>query len=505
MSDLAPARFTTAEVPARPPLVTATDLEIRLPRGPVLLPRTTARIHPGRITALMGASGSGKTTLLRALIGHLPPGAAVTGTLEVLGRTPHLLPARELRLLRRTEIAYVGQDPGSALNPRMTARRLVAELAADPGEETVLGLLAECRLPLGTGIADRRPTALSGGQQRRLALARALARAPKVLLLDEPTAGLDAPVREEIARLLRHLSATRDLAVLLATHDAHLAGICADHTVRLTPEAASRALPAARTAPAPRSAPGRAAAPGQPEAPRGEGLTAEKVDASFGSGRGRRSALSGVDFAAAPGSATAVIGPSGSGKTTLLRVLAGLHPVHTGHLALDGSPLAARVQRRTREQQRRIQLVPQNPLAALNPRHPVGRQLARPLRLHTTLPRTALPERVAELLAQVGLPAAYADRYPGELSGGQRQRVSLARALATGPEVLLCDEVTSALDTDTALGIMDLLGRLRREHRMTLVLVSHDHALLARCTDTAHLLEAGLLTASGPTARLLPA
>ncbi|MFD8912376.1 ABC transporter ATP-binding protein [Streptomyces sp. NPDC059575] len=493
MSDLAPVHPTAPTPPgaARPPVITVSGLEVRLPDGPVLLPETSARIHAGQVTALMGASGSGKTTLLRAFVGQLPPGAAVTGTLDVLGRTPHRLPAGELRTLRRTQVAYVGQDPGSALNPRMTARRLVAELATERGDAKVLELLAECRLPVDTGIADRRPTALSGGQQRRVALARALARTPEVLLLDEPTAGLDATVRDEIADLLRHLAVSRNLAVVIATHDPQLVGACADHTIRLTP---------ARTPRGPGHTPSRTtiAAPG-------DGIAARAVDAHFGDGRRRRQVLTGVAFTAEPGSATAVIGPSGSGKTTLLRVLAGLHPAHTGHLTLDGRPLAARVRRRTRGQLRRVQLVPQNPLAALNPRHTVGRQLDRPLRLHTDLSKSSRSERVAELLAQVGLPADYADRYPGELSGGQRQRVSIARALAAEPDILLCDEVTSALDADTATGIMELLTRLRGEHRTTLVVVSHEHDLVARYTDTVHILDAGHLTDSGPTARLLPA
>ncbi|MEV6700959.1 ATP-binding cassette domain-containing protein [Streptomyces sp. NPDC051453] len=493
MSDLAPASTSTTVSLA--PVASVSDFAIRLPDGPALLPETTAQIHAGQVTALMGASGSGKTTLLRALIGHLPQGATVTGNLDVLGRTPHQLPAEELRTLRRTTVAYVGQDPGSALNPRMTARRLVAELTTDPAEEKVLELLAECRLPVDTGIAARRPTALSGGQQRRVALARALARTPKILLLDEPTAGLDSAVRDGIAHLLRHLAISRNLAVVIATHDLRLVEACADHTIRLTPNTP----PVLRT----RAGEPISRATSADSPPVGDGIAAQKIDASFRNGRRQHPALSGVALIAAPGSATAIIGPSGSGKTTLLRVVAGLHPAHTGHLTLDGHRLAPRVQRRTREQQRRIQLVPQNPLAALNPRHTVGQQLTRPLRLHADLPKNDRAERVTELLAQVDLPADYAERYPGELSGGQRQRVSIARALAAGPDILLCDEVTSALDADTAAGIMDLLTRLRTEHQMTLVVVSHEHHLVARYTDTVHLLEDGRITENGPTALVL--
>ncbi|MFJ9817718.1 ABC transporter ATP-binding protein [Streptomyces sp. NPDC101151] len=497
MSDLAPPHHNTPTATTQlPPFATVTGLRIQLHNGTVLLPDTTAVIRPGQVTALTGASGSGKTTLLRALIGHLPRGATITaGTLDVLGHTPHLLASAELRQLRRTAVAYVGQDPGSALNPRMTVRRLVAELATDPANDAVMDLLAECRLPVGTGIADRRPTALSGGQQRRVALARALARTPKLLLLDEPTAGLDPALRDEIAHLLRDLATSRNLAVVIATHDTQLVDLCADHTIRLT----------TKTVPTPRSAPAiaKGTSPGTRDQATSKVIAAHAVDAFYGVGRHRSPALTDVGFSAAAGSAAAIIGPSGSGKTTLLRVLAGLHPAGTGHLTLDGIPLATRVRRRTREQQRRIQLVPQNPLAALNPRHTVRHQLARPLRLHADTPKSALADRITELLAQVGLPADYAHRYPGELSGGQRQRVSIARALAAGPDILLCDEVTSALDADTATGVMDLLTSLREQHHTTLVVVSHEHHLVARYTDTVHLLDAGRITDSGPTARIL--
>ncbi|OCC11965.1 ABC transporter ATP-binding protein [Streptomyces sp. PTY087I2] len=478
-------------------LITASALEIRL-SNTLLLPATTVRIKAGQITALMGASGSGKTTLLRALAGHLPAGARVSGTLDVLGHTPHELPDAELRTLRRTAVAYVGQDPGSALNPHMTVRGLLTELAASSGEETVHALLTECRLPTDTGIADRRPTALSGGQQRRVALARALARSPRILLLDEPTAGLDTALRDEIAHLLRDLAAHRDLAVVLATHDSHLAENCADHTIRLTPKSPGRTTPRAMAAP-PGPDTGPAAAGVE------AGLAATAVDAYFRTGRDRRTVLSGAALTALPGTACAVVGPSGSGKSTLLRVLAGLHPAHTGHVTLDGRTVAADVRRRTREQQRRIQLIPQNPVDTLNPRHTIAQQLARPLRLHSTLPKRAVPGRIAELLDQVGLTAGHADRYPGELSGGQRQRVSIARALAAGPDILLCDEVTSALDARTATDVMDLLDRIREVHGTTLVVVSHEHHLVSRYTDTFHLVEDGTVTAGGPVGRLTPA
>ncbi|MFC9292940.1 ABC transporter ATP-binding protein [Streptomyces sp. NPDC057011] len=482
------------------PLAAAAGLEIRIPGGPVLLRPASLTVRPGRITALTGPSGSGKTTLLRAFLGHLPAGAAATaGTLEVLGHRPLDLTPDALRRLRRTRIAYVGQDPGSALNPRMRIRRIVAETATDPSEAAVLGLLRECRLPVDDGLPDRRPTALSGGQQRRVALARALARTPGILLLDEPTAGLDSALRDEIAELLRDLAATRGLALVMACHDPALVKACADDVVRLTPPEAPRETPhpprRRAAVPTPRST---------PAAPKENGLAAHRVSVAFAHRATRHQALDAVDFSAAPGSATAIVGPSGSGKTTLLRVLAGLHPADSGTLSLDGEPLAPTARKRPRAHHRRIQLVPQNPLDALNPSRTVGAALSRPLRLHGRLPRPAVAAKVAELLRQVELPPDYAGRYPGELSGGQRQRVSIARALATDPDFLLCDEITSALDPRTAESVMVLLAGLRAERALTVVMVSHELHLITAHTDTVHLLDSGRLTASGPTADLVP-
>ncbi|MCX5197420.1 ATP-binding cassette domain-containing protein [Streptomyces sp. NBC_00249] len=497
MSDTAPATDHRATPATATPVATATGLEIRIPDGPVLLHPASLTVRAGRITALTGPSGSGKTTLLRALIGHLPDGAAVTaGTLDVLGRSPGDLGPADLRLLRRTRIAYVGQDPGSALNPRMRIRGIVAETATDPSDEAVLGLLRECRLPVDDGLPDRRPTAISGGQQRRVALARALARTPEILLLDEPTAGLDGALRDEIAELLRDLAARRGLAVVMACHDPELVEACADDVVRLEGAPPRRADPPARRTPGPPPPAGESRGIG--------GIAAHAVSVAYRHRGGRHQALDAVDFTAATGSATGIVGPSGSGKTTLLRVLAGLHPADSGTLSLGGSPLAATARKRSREHLRRVQLVPQNPLDALNPARTVGAALARPLRLHTGLKGPRRTARIAELLEQVELPAEFAGRYPGELSGGQRQRVSIARALATGPDVLLCDEITSALDPDTAAAVMELLGRLRAERRMTVALVSHELHLVAAHTDSVHLLEDGRLTAHGPTATLLP-
>ncbi|MEV8017140.1 ATP-binding cassette domain-containing protein [Streptomyces sp. NPDC086554] len=481
-----PDWYSEGQVPASDVAVSVTGLTVAAADGRLLLDGGSLEVRPGRVTALVGPSGCGKTTLLRAVAGALPPGSWRTeGQVEVLGQDVLTLGAAELRSLRRRRLAYLGQDPGTGLNPRMKVRGLLAEVAVDRSPAALSALLSEVQLPTDQGILGRRSGELSGGQQRRVALARALARRPAVLLLDEPTAGLDPALRDEIAELLRHLAGHHQLAVALSCHDTDLVARLADDVVDLSRGRAA-ALPAPRAT--------RRALPDGPPT-----LSVSGLHAAFAC-RGRRvPVLHGVDLVVAPGSSTGIVGASGSGKTTLVRAVVGLHRPTDGTVTLDGVRLAPAAQRRTREQRRRLQLVPQDPLGTLNPSRTVGQTLGRPLRLHRRAGRADAPSRVLELLEQVGLPANFADRYPHELSGGQRQRASIARALAADPDVLVCDEVTSALDDGTAAAIMDLLEELRDGRGLALVLISHDLRLIASRTDSLLVLSEGDAVESGTT------
>jgi peptide/nickel transport system ATP-binding protein len=428
-------------------------------------------VERGSIVALVGSSGGGKTTLLQALIGHVGPGLRRTaGTVAVDGSDPFALDRGALRALRRTRVALVGQDPMSRLCPSHRVRDVVGELAP-PGDRdgAIADALTRAGLPVDEQLLRRRAYELSGGQRRRLALARALVRDPALLLLDEPTGGLDALRARRVAAELRALAA-RGTTIVLASHDLEHVGQVADAVIgieRGRVAAVVRRAQRASTATRPQAAAA------------GERLRASSVRALAGG----RVIVEDMSLSVAEGATLALVGPSGSGKTTLLRYLAGLAP-GSGEVLVDGLPLASRVRDRGADQRRRIQYAAQDPLGALNPTRTVGATLTRPLRRHGALGKPAAERAAAALLEAVALPTALLHHRPDELSGGQRQRVTLARALAADPHVLLCDEITSALDEQTSERVLEMLRARQRETGLTVVWATHDLALARRFADT---------------------
>ncbi len=469
------------------PVVRVHDLTVSDHMDRVVLAGAELTVERSQVVALVGPSGAGKTTMLRAVAGALPAALRQrSGSVHVLGRSVPDLSAEELRSLRRAQIGFVGQDPASRLNPRMRVHRLLTEVAAlgdqaARGDPAALGeLLTEVRLPATADLLRRRPGQLSGGQQRRVALARALARRPALLLLDEPTAGMDAALRDEIGVLLGELATRHELAIVMACHDEKLVDQIADSVVEVEHHGAPRTPVSARTGVAPATARTGSACV----------LSVRGLSAWIGK-PGGSAIVRDADLDLPAGSALAIVGPSGSGKTTLVRAIVGLHHPVTGQLELAGAPLELRGSRRSREQHRRIQLVPQDPLGTLNPSQRIGTAIARPLLLHRRATKADAPRRVTELLAQVGLPEDFIERYPHELSGGQRQRVAIARAIAAEPDVLLCDEITSALDPQTTEAVMQLLARLRIERGLGLLLISHDLPLVTAHTEATLLVQDG--------------
>lgn len=467
----------------------------------------------GRVIGLVGPSGSGKTTLLRGFTGALPVGCpGPGGRARVLGEEVLALGPEQLRQFRRDHVAFVGQDPGSRLNPRMRVGRMLAEAAGrrrfDPRP-----VLSDVDLP--EDVLRRRAVELSGGQQRRVALARALVRQPDLLLLDEPTAGLDAARRRMMRDLLRTRAEESGTTIVLACHDVSLVDKLADDVLHLDLEDGEQDELAAQHGSS-LSDENRAAGSSNDDGgnddrtDRSDGDSAPQRDvlrvnglSAWTAPRRGRAILRDIDLRLAAGEALAVVGVSGAGKTTLARAISGLHRSTSGDVRLGDRALPPRAERRGREQRRQVQLVPQDPLGTLNPSRTVGATLRRPLRTHKAASGGEHAERVGALLEDVGLSRDFADRYSHELSGGQRQRVAIARALAADPDVLVCDEVTSSLDAATAEGIMALLSELRREHDLALLLITHEMPLVAKHTSNVIVLDEGRTAESGRTRDVL--
>ena len=465
----------------------------------------------GEVLALIGESGSGKTTTALALLGYARAGCRFTGGSVCIAGTDLLaLPEHSLAGLRGRTVSYIAQSAAAAFNPSrrlmdqvtegVLMRRLMSRTAA---EEKATALFASLALPDPERIGQRYPHQVSGGQLQRLMAAMALMTDPDLVVLDEPTTALDVTTQVEVLRAFRQAVRGRDSAAVYVSHDLAVVAQMADRVVVMRDGRIRETGPTARILAAPRDSYTRellaAAAPKPASAdPTRMGaplLEVSALTAGYGptgrDGRPTIPVLSEVGFSIAPGSALGVIGESGSGKSTLARVLAGLLPAAKGGVTLDGTPLPPTVAQRTRDQLRRIQIVFQMADTALNPAHSIDRILTRPLAFYHGKRGAAARRRVEELLDMVKLPRAMASRLPGELSGGQKQRVNLARALAAEPALILCDEVTSSLDTVVGEAILELLAELRRELGVALMFISHDLKTVRAVCDQVMILYAG--------------
>ncbi|WP_433548664.1 ABC transporter ATP-binding protein [Streptomyces sp. CA-294286] len=473
----------------------------------VLLDAVDFDLYPGRVTALVGPSGSGKTTAALALLGETGAGVRLSGLVTAGGVTAvdeRGVTDDAATLLGRV-LAYMPQHPGSALNPARRTGAVLAELARlhhpdDAGPSAVGAALRAAQLTPGRDVERRFPHQFSGGQRQRVALAQTLACRPRALVLDEPSTGLDTVTRMRLAGELAAL-ARGGLAILLLSHDHDLVRALADHVVLLrrgrvvASGAPDEALPAR---PAPSTVRHTPHAPGRPPVLEVRDLTAHLH------GRGRGAVLHGVDLALESGACVGVAGLSGSGKTTLARCVAGLHERRRGTVLLDGTELPV-LRRRTTEQKRRVQYVWQEVRASFDERHTVAEQVSRTaVRLRGMAPGAARAEAYG-LLGRLGLDGGIVDRRPGGLSGGELQRAALARAMIAAPDLLICDEITTALDPAATTAVLAALARLREEHGTALLWVSHDLELLAAVAHRVVVLDEGRVVETGAPEQVLQA
>ncbi|MEV0285006.1 ATP-binding cassette domain-containing protein [Kribbella sp. NPDC050820] len=428
----------------------------------------------GSITALVGASGSGKTTTALALLGEQPPGGIVSGEVRVDG-----------------PVGYLPQQPSAALNPVRRIGGVLREIARlhvprNQVRHRVLEALRQAQLPDGDQLLRRYPHQLSGGQQQRVVLAHELIGRPKVLIADEPTTGQDALIRAGLIDELRAV-ADQGIAILLLTHDLELAGRLADQVLVMDN---GRIVGTELPSPPPH----------QPATYEAAGPTVLDVR-RLTAGHRRVETLHEVSLTIHAGESLAVVGPSGSGKTTLARCIAGLHPHRGGELLLSTTRLSPLVRRRTREQLARIQYVHQDARASFNEYVAVVDQVARTAeRLRG---RTDARRRALDALAQLGVPEATASRLPAALSGGELQRAALVRALMAEPDLLVCDEITSGLDTVAQAESIAVLRKLQDRTGCALVVITHDFTVVAALARQVAVLAAGRIVERGATATVL--
>jgi peptide/nickel transport system ATP-binding protein len=472
-------------------------------------------VKKGEVLALIGESGSGKTTIALSLLGYARAGCAISGGSVRVGEVEVLsLDAKGRRALRARTVAYVAQSASAGFNPARTIMDQVIEpallhhlMSKEAASAKAVELFRSLALPAPETIGERYPHQVSGGQLQRLMAAMALITDPAVVVFDEPTTALDVTTQIEVLAAFKKVIRELGTTAVYVSHDLAVVAQMADRIVVLNGGAVKENGAVAQVLDAPVDAYTRQllAATRRPEAvltlPPNLGkhvpplLEIRGLSAGYGridrQGVPAVRVLDDVSLSIPRGSTLGVIGESGSGKTTLARVVAGLVDRARGEVLFNGEPLHAQISRRTPEQYRQIQIVFQNADTALNPSHSIADILGRPLAFYHHLRGSAAKKRMLDLLDLVKLPASIATRTPAGLSGGQKQRVNLARALAADPALILCDEVTSALDTVVGAAILDLLAELRRELGVSYMFISHDISTVRAICDEVIVLYAG--------------
>jgi peptide/nickel transport system ATP-binding protein len=575
------------------PTLDVVDLTVAFRQG-TAVPRTVVshvdlRVARGELLGVAGESGCGKSTAVLSAIGFPIPGSArLSGRSFLDGVDLLSLPGSSLRKMWGRRIGYVSQNAVLALNPLQRVGRAVAEpleaclgLQRRDAERRALELLESVGISDSTRAVRGYPHQFSGGQRQRIALASAIACDPGLLILDEPTTGLDVTTQAQIVQLITRLVRSSGTASILISHDLSLLATVCDHLVIMYAGevvehgSVPAVLAGARhpytralidSVPSIRDGARIVGIPGMPPSHavsdrcgfsercrfvmrqcqshkptldevgndhevrcsrtaelgvippsrRASGdatfelnggavptLRTEAISCAYHGRYENHVAVDAVSIEVSPGETLAIVGESGSGKSTLLRAIAGLHQPESGRIMFNDRVLAPRVGDRPQDTRRAIQIVFQNPDSSLNPRHTIQTIIERPLRLfERQLGRRARYQRMLELLTEVRLDPVLAQRYPHELSGGQKQRVALARAFAARPDLILCDEVVSALDVSVMASVLEVLAALSKEHRTAVLFVTHDLAVARSVADTVCVMRNGWIREAGSSDRI---
>ena len=481
--------------------------------GPVLVADASFSLRRGDVLGLIGESGAGKSTIGLAMLGYTRPGCAITGGAIVFkGRDILTLSADERRALRGPGIAYIAQSAAASFNPAMTLMEQVCEIpvrhgvmSADKARVAAIALFRELELPNPETFGNRYPHQVSGGQLQRAMAAMAMAARPDILIFDEPTTALDVTTQVEVLASFRKLIREHGTAAIYITHDLAVVAQIADDIMVLRHGKTVEHGPAEQILENPREEYTRRLVA---ERVHGHTYLAQDSDADVpllslkgvvASYATLLRVIDGVSLEVRKGDTLAVVGESGSGKSTLARVITGLLPREQGEIRFQGEVLPPALAQRNRDQLRRIQMIYQMPDVALNPHQTLRDIIGRPVGFYFNRSRREIDARVRELLRMMDLPEDYIDRKPGELSGGQKQRVGIARALAAEPDLIICDEVTSALDQLVGEEILRLLKRLQDELGIAYLFITHDLGLVKRLANKVTVMLKGQMVASGET------
>jgi len=472
-------------------------------------------LHRGEVLGLIGESGAGKTTIGLAALAYARIGSALDGKIFFAGTDVLQLSPQGRRNLRGRRIAYVAQSAAASFNPAKSLYRQVCEMPVFHGlmrpaeaRRQAIELFRSLGLPSPETFGRRYPHQVSGGQLQRAMMAMAMSCRPDILVLDEPTTALDVTTQIEVLAAIRNLIRERRTAALYISHDLAVVAQLARRIMVLRDGRVvelgdtAQILQEPRTDYTRRLVSARAAASVadqvRPPASDPPVLEVTGITAAYGA----VDVVSNVSLTVCSGQTTAVVGESGSGKSTLARVICGLRRPVAGSVRFRGETLPPSLAQRSRDQLRRIQLIYQIPDTALNPRHTVLKILGRALAFYFNLPKAALRQRVIDLLRLVDLSPEHALHTPANLSGGQKQRICIARALAAEPEIIICDEVTSALDPIIAEEVLELLARLQRETGVGYLFITHNLGIVSRIAECVVVMQGGAVVAEGPPAQV---